>query len=83
MTQPIDQNANQQQITIPVSGMTCNGCRSNVEKALESAPGVIECSVNLGLKQADVTYDPSVVTPEQLVEAIRERGYDATLPPSA
>ncbi len=76
------QEQNQQHISIPVTGMTCNGCKSNVEKALESTPGVIKSEVNLGLKQAEVNYDPSVVTPQQLVDAIRERGYNATLPPS-
>jgi Cu+-exporting ATPase len=67
-------------ITISVGGMTCAGCQAHVQKALEREPGVRDASVSLMLNQAAVRYDPQVSTPESLVEAIRETGYDATLP---
>jgi Cu+-exporting ATPase len=67
-------------ITIPVSGMTCASCQANVQKTLQRQPGVVDASVNLMMGNAAVTYDPAAVTPDKLVEAIRDTGYEADLP---
>src|SRR5918999_3591053 len=66
-------------IRIPVSGMTCAACQARVQRTLQKQPGVADASVNLMMKSASVTYDPATVTPERLVEAIRETGYGAEL----
>lgn len=42
-----------------VSGMTCNGCRGNVEKKLNEIPGVI-AHVNLENEEANVQFDQSI-----------------------
>ncbi len=67
-------------IEIPVEGMTCAACQASVQKALQRQPGVLDAAVNLMLKSAAVTYDPAVATPEALVAAIRDTGYEAELP---
>jgi Cu+-exporting ATPase len=67
-------------VTIPVGGMTCAGCQAGVQKALQRQPGVVDATVNLMTASAAVTYDPSVIGPEALVEAIRETGYEAEVP---
>jgi Cu+-exporting ATPase len=67
-------------ITIPVEGMTCAACQAGVQKALARQPGVQDAAVSLMMKSAAVTFDPTVVSPEQLVEAIRDTGYEAALP---
>ena len=69
-----------EQITIPVSGMTCAACQAHVQKALAGQPGVHDAAVNLLLNQAAISYDPEVSSPDALVQAIRDTGYDATLP---
>jgi P-type Cu+ transporter len=66
-------------IRIPVSGMTCAACSSRVQRALEKRPGVSDAAVNLMMKTATVTYDPSAVSAEGLVETIRDTGYGAEL----
>jgi P-type Cu+ transporter len=66
-------------IRIPVSGMTCAACQSRVQRTLQKQPGVADASVNLMMKTATVTFDRSAVSPESLVEAIRETGYGAEL----
>ncbi len=68
-----------EQIRIPVSGMTCAACQSRVQRALGKQPGVVDASVNLMMRNATVTYDPAVLTPDQLVETIRSTGYGAEL----
>ncbi len=67
-------------IDIPVEGMTCAACQAGVQKALQRQPGVLDASVNLMMKSAAVSYDPAVTSPEALVEAIRDTGYEAELP---
>lgn len=40
--------------TYTVKGMTCNGCRTNVENLLRNCKGVIEVSVNLEKEEASI-----------------------------
>ena len=69
-----------QKVVIPVSGMTCAACQSRVQRTLNKMPGVSDASVNLMMGNATVTYDPSAVQPQSLVESIRSTGYGAELP---
>jgi Cu+-exporting ATPase len=69
-------------ITIKVDGMVCASCQSHVQKALDRTPGVSRAAVNLVTGQAVVDYDPGQVEPGKLVEAIRDTGYEASLPSS-
>ena len=66
--------------SIPVQGMTCAACSARIQRVLERTPGVSAANVNLMTGSATVSYDPSSVTPERLVEAIRDTGYGAELP---
>ena len=66
-------------VRIPVSGMTCAACSSRVQRTLQKQPGVADATVNLMMKTATVRFDPGVVTPERLVEAIETTGYGAQL----
>ena len=72
-----------EQVTLNVDGMTCAGCQAHVQEALAGKPGVTDASVNLLMKRASVTFDPSVISPAALVEAVRESGYEASLPDSS
>jgi Cu+-exporting ATPase len=65
----------QQQITFPVTGMTCASCSTRVEKGLKKVAGVESAQVNLATEQATVTYDPQHVQPQQLVSAVESAGY--------
>jgi len=65
-----------QEITLPVSGMTCAACVRKVEKTLRGLPGVEEANVNLSAGKAGVTYDPSQVALPQMEQAITEIGYE-------
>src|SRR5215208_1662234 len=65
------------QINIAVTGMTCASCVRRVERALSKKEGVAQASVNFAAEKASVAYDPSATSPDELIEAIREAGYDA------
>jgi Cu+-exporting ATPase len=65
----------QQQITFPITGMTCASCSTRVEKGLKQVAGVTTVQVNLATEQASVIYDPQHVQPQQLVTAVEAAGY--------
>jgi len=67
-------------VTIPVGGMTCAACQSRVQRALGKVEGVKDATVNLMLNNATVVFDPTVVSPQELVEKIRDTGYEAEIP---
>ena len=56
--------------------MSCASCVARVERALQEAPGVKEANVNFAAERAQVVLDPEAGSPEALVEAVREAGYE-------
>jgi Cu+-exporting ATPase len=65
------------ELTLPVRGMTCASCVRRIEQALGEVPGVAEATVNLATERARVVYDPRLVAPQALTEAIAQAGYEA------
>ncbi|NJL22751.1 MAG: heavy metal translocating P-type ATPase, partial [Leptolyngbyaceae cyanobacterium SM1_3_5] len=63
--------------TLKLRGMSCAACASSVEQAIRSTPGVSECSVNFGVEQAIVSYDPKRTDIETIQEAVNAAGYSA------
>ncbi len=61
---------------LPVIGMSCAACAARVNKALNSAKGVTEASVNFAASTALITYNPSECTVENIQKAVRDAGYD-------
>ncbi|KVZ07807.1 copper-transporting ATPase [Burkholderia ubonensis] len=64
-------------IELEIEGMTCASCVARVEKALAGVPGVTRASVNLATERATVDAAAGVAT-AQLVDAVRQAGYQAT-----
>ncbi|MEQ8906192.1 heavy metal translocating P-type ATPase [Ekhidna sp.] len=69
--------------TYQISGMTCNGCKSHVEKTLKAVEGISDVSVDLANKEAVVQME-SHIPIETLKEALQKDGdrYDIHLPGS-
>ena len=60
----------------PVTGMHCAACAGNVEKIVRKQEGVENASVNLATATLTVTYNPDIVSPQQLKEAVMKIGFD-------
>lgn len=60
----------------PVTGMSCASCSANVESILNRQEGVARASVNLASQIATLEFNPSVIRPEDLKEAVSSIGYD-------
>ena len=68
-----------ERLDLPIEGMTCASCATRIEKRLNTLGGV-EASVNYATEKASVTYDPAHVATEDLIGAVEQAGYRATLP---
>ncbi|MFJ1571458.1 heavy metal translocating P-type ATPase [Pseudomonas sp. S07E 245] len=66
---------------LPISGMTCASCAGRVERALRKVPGAAQVSVNLATETARV--EAPAQTLPALVEAVRQAGYEASMPDAA
>jgi len=66
-------------VTLGVGGMTCDSCRTGVERCLAAQPGVASAAVSLMGRRALVSFDPSLVSPAKLAEAVQSLGFDATV----
>jgi len=72
-------------LDMSVIGMTCGGCENKVKAALGGIDGVVETKkVCSDSDKASVTFDPSVVTAEEIMDALGEKtGYSISVVKSA
>jgi P-type Cu+ transporter len=70
--------AARRELTLAVGGMSCASCAARVEKRLNQVDGIV-ATVNFATEQATVDF-PDSVTADDLIAAVEETGYTATLP---
>jgi len=66
-----------QQTTFRITGMTCAACANRIEKGLKRMEGVTDAAVNFAIETAQVDFDPTVHTIQDLQEKIAKLGYQA------
>ena len=66
-----------------ITGMTCSACSAHVEKAVNKLEGVKTASVNLLANSMAAEYDERVISPEDIIAAVIQSGYGASLPEKA
>ncbi len=66
-------------LQLAIEGMSCQACASRIEKVLNKKPSVYESSVNFAGETANVDYDPTQTTPEQITEWVNKTGFIANL----
>ncbi len=69
----------QERVRLDVDGMTCASCAARIERKLNKLDGV-DATVNYATEAAAVTYDPSVVSVDDLIATVEAVGYHAALP---
>lgn len=65
--------------TLDIEGMTCSSCSSAIERTVRKLPGVVEMNVNLVTNTATLTYDKKVIKLSEILKAIEQVGYHASL----
>lgn len=70
----------EQQITLPVMGMTCANCVASVERNSKKADGVTNAVVNFASERVTVTYDTAVTDPKtvttNVIDRVKKAGYE-------
>lgn len=63
-------------LSFEVSNMSCASCVASIEKELKKQLGISQVNVNLITKQVNVTYDSELISPNKIVEAVSNIGYE-------
>jgi Cu2+-exporting ATPase len=66
--------------TFTVLDMSCAGCAMNVEKKVQSLPGVAHASVNFAAGTLLVEYDPEQISPSRIQAGVQSVGYRVIVP---
>ncbi|KAK7406142.1 hypothetical protein VNO78_07762 [Psophocarpus tetragonolobus] len=64
---------------IQIKGMTCTSCSSALESVLQALDGVLEAQVGLATEEAQVHYNPNLLTLDHILHAIQHAGFEAQL----
>ncbi len=71
----------EENLTIPVTGMSCANCALTIERALaRKGPGIVKASANFAADNVHVEYNPALTTIDEIISAIEDAGYGA-IPP--
>ncbi|OUP77874.1 copper-translocating P-type ATPase [Anaeromassilibacillus sp. An172] len=62
-----------------ITGMTCSACSAHVEKAVKKLEGMKNVSVNLLQNSMTVEYDESILNSQNIIDAVVDAGYGASL----
>jgi copper chaperone CopZ len=65
--------------TFKVVDMHCTNCAMKIESIEDDLPGVKEINASYQKMQMVVEFDDGMVTPAQIQEAVRKKGYTAVL----
>lgn len=61
---------------IKILGVDCGHCAASIERAIKNLPGVKELDVRLEEKVALVSYDPAIISREELKNRVEDTGYE-------
>ncbi len=73
-----DVERKKEKISFKVGGMNCASCSQAVENTLAEVDGIYEANVNIANDTGTVTYDPNIITKEDLEEFVSNAGYELT-----
>jgi Cu+-exporting ATPase len=65
----------EENLSLPVTGMTCANCAANIERNLNKLSGIQEASVNFASEKANVRFDPGQIDVKAVVESVERAGY--------
>ena len=60
-----------------VTGMSCAACSARVQRVTQALDGVNDSNVNLLAGTMEIDYDETRLTPEKIVQAVKDAGYGA------
>jgi Cu+-exporting ATPase len=64
-----------EKVVLKIGGMVCAMCVGALEIALKKLDGIVDVRVNLAAEKAYITFNPRIVTLEEMKKAIEDTGY--------
>ncbi|KAL6726608.1 hypothetical protein Aduo_008563 [Ancylostoma duodenale] len=64
---------------ISIKGMVCHACVNNIQDTVSQRPGVHSVVVSLEKEEGVFIFDPSVLSDDQVVDAVDDMGFEAKL----
>ena len=64
-------------IDLPIIGMSCASCSAKIQNTLSDLKGIESASVNLAAEKASIYYNPSEISINDIISAIKDLGYGA------
>ena len=74
-----NQNIQNMKQVITVKGLKCSHCEAKVEQALNKMEGVANAKADREKCLVEVEYTPETVSVNEMMEAIEDCGYEASL----
>ena len=62
-------------VNMKISGMSCAACAARIEKGLTRLDGVDKAAINFATEKANVTYNPTKVSLEDIAKQVEKLGY--------
>ncbi len=72
-------NETTRQETFAITGMTCTNCSARIEKILNKKDGITNTYVNFATEKAVVSFDPNVISVENIEGFITKAGFGVIL----
>ncbi|XP_053564356.1 copper-transporting ATPase 2 [Bombina bombina] len=66
-------------VKIRIEGMTCMSCVNTIEGKIGKIQGVQKIKVSLASQEANITYQPHVIQPDDLRKYIDDMGFEASI----
>lgn len=65
------------ELSLKIKGMHCTGCSTRLEKVLNNQDGVEDAKVSFEEAKAEIKFDESQISLEEIKEAISDAGFEA------
>ncbi len=65
------------ELSLKIKGMHCTGCSTRLEKVLNNQDGVENTKVSFEEAKAEIKFDESKISLDQIKEAIVDAGFEA------
>lgn len=65
--------------TYSVTNMSCGSCKAKIEAKVNALDGIQTAEVSVSEKNLVVTFDQTLVTNENIIDAVSDAGYIAEL----
>jgi len=64
------------QISLPITGMHCENCATTITRNLLDMEGILGADVSIATEHAAVTYNPSALSEDKIIDKIRSLGFN-------